>query len=68
MPEIRQLQTVAAHKGRCCTKEAGVTRRYGGSGPGSHAPFRITGRGVHLRGELKGFKPEGVGKPKGEQP
>ena len=45
-----------------------MTWRYGGSGPGSHAPFRITDRGVYLRGELKGLKPEGEGKPKCEQP
>ena len=45
-----------------------MTRRYGRSGPGSHVPFRITGRGVLLRGELKGMKPVSVGKPKREQP
>ncbi len=45
-----------------------MTWRYGWRGPGSHAPFRITGRGVHLRGEPKGVKPVSVGKPKREQP
>ena len=40
-----------------------VTRQYNEGGPESYDQFRTTGRGVHLRGEVKGLKPEAVGKP-----
>ena len=40
-----------------------ATRQYEEGGPGSCVPFCTTGRGVHLRGEAKGSKPEAVGKP-----
>ena len=45
-----------------------MTRRYGGGGPGSHASFRITSRGVHPCGEPKSMKLVSAGKPKGGQP
>lgn len=40
-----------------------MTRQYDEGGPGSYDQFRTTGRGVHLRGEAKGERPEAVGKP-----
>ena len=36
---------------------------YEEGGPRSYDPFCTTGRGAHLRGEVKGSKPEAVGKP-----
>jgi hypothetical protein len=56
VPEIRRLQTCTVQKGRSPPKEAVATRRYEEGGPGSYAPFCTTGRGVHLRGEVKGLE------------
>ncbi len=63
MPEIRWLQTCTVRKGRSPPKEIVATQDYEEGGPGSYVPFWITGRGVHLCGEVKGFKPEAIGKP-----
>ena len=38
-------------------------REYEEGGLRSYVPFCTTGRGVHLRGEVKGLKPEALGKP-----
>ncbi len=43
-------------------------RQYGNGGLGLHVPSRNTGRGVHGYGELKGLKPECIGKPTCAQP
>ena len=43
-------------------------RQYGNGELGLHVPSRNTGRGVHGYGELKGLKPERIGKPTSAQP
>jgi hypothetical protein len=42
-------------------------REYEDGGLGLHVPSRNTGRGVHCYGELKGLKPESIGKPTSAQ-
>ena len=64
MPEIRWLQTCTVRKGRSPLKETLAIWEYEEGGPGSYVPFSTTGRGAHLRGEIKGSKPEVEGKPK----
>ncbi len=63
MPEIRWSHACTVRKGRSPQKEAAVTRLYEEGGLGSYDQFRTTGRGVRCRGEVKGLKPETVGKP-----
>jgi hypothetical protein len=66
--EIRWLQTCVACKGGSPPKKTTATWEYEVGGLKSRVPFRITGRGVHGHGELKGLKPEGEGKPNSPQP